>query len=1041
MHLSSSHPRGLAVARRLCFLLLWALGFGLHHPLVAQTMGTISGRVFNQGTKAYLSGAQVRVADGVPVFTDETGYFEIAAPAGAAKLTASYAGLDAATLEVVVTAGQRATRDVGLTSAEYGKSEVVTLNAFVVATEKEGRAAALTQQRRADNIVNVISADEFPNVAGGSIGEFLRNVPGVVIDYSNADPRSIRVRGFDPNLNSVTVDGMRAANAASGNTNRQFEIDQISLQNVESIEVTKSNRPDQDADSGGGSVNMVSKSAFKLSGRRISYTAMINGNSQDWSPLHKTPGPNEGKNESYKWYPGYSLTYMNSFLHNTVGVVATANDYTFYSAQPNFGMNWTATPAAFGLDARDPRGAYPATVFANVGANYTRRKSLSLNLDYRLGVNTTLYLNSQINTSYIRAWGRGITFNLPAPSTTATSTSVNVLAPGFNDRSVTSVGDINGTTVTSLNSASGSFAQMSSGDLLNKKGVGTTFSGGIKHTVGAWKLDASGGISQSTNHYHLGAPGEEGETFGRADFYLRGISFRADMPPGTHMTGITQLAGPSYLDLGNYVSSSRVTNLTTNTVMGSFTTASTREVNATDRFYTGKVNARRDFAQMRWPFWVQSGLSWREQRRNIDVNTRRRWFYVGPDGVAGTADDTANLGQFIDTNFYRRPYGYQYPLPSLTKITDFYRANPKAFQEDAYFRIQTLGQNLRAITEKVSAAYVEGNVRIGRFSMLAGLRGEDTSDFGSGPVTDNKAAAGITDRVQQAVAIFTSRRASAKSGYHNWFPAVHAKYDVTTDLLVRASFTQSIGRQNFGNIIPGVTVSNATLPVVQVNNPALLPQLYSNYDVSIEYYLKPVGVLSVGGFRKNIRNYTRSFDETIVAGVDYGAGINTDDYVGGTLRRNLNVGDAYVRGIELNYSQHLANYAAWLRGVSIFANLTKLESQGNYGALTQSVLPLDNFIPRTFNTGVTYTRGAFTGSAKFNYKSPYPTSASAGSYNYERGTIDLAASWQFRRELVFFAEVKNVTNEPRDSYRVLTSRVTAYATDGAIFNFGLKGTF
>ena len=325
--------------------------------------------------------------------------------------------------------------------------------------------------------------------------------------------------------------------------------------------------------------------------------------------------------------------------------------------------------------------------------------------------------------------------------------------------------------------------------------------------------------------------------------------------------------------------------------------------------------------------------------------------------------------------------------------------------------------------------------------MLAGLRGEETSDFGSGPVTDNKAAAGITDRVQQAVAIFTTKRASAKASYRNWFPAVHAKYDLTHDLTARASFTQSIGRQNFGNIIPGVTVSNATLPVVQVNSPGLLPQLYSNYDVSLEYYLQPVGVLSVGGFRKNIRNYTRSFDETIVAGVDYGIGVSTDEYVGGTLRRNRNIGDAYVQGVEVNYTQHLARYTEWLKGVSVFANLTKLESKGNYGAATQSTLPLDNFIPRTFNTGVTYARGPFTGSAKYNFKSKYPTSASAGSYNYERGTIDLAASWQIRRELVLFGEVKNVTNEPRDSYRVLTSRVTAYATDGAIFNFGVKGTF
>lgn len=1002
--------------------------------------GTIAGRVLNKGTGAYLAGAEVRLPDNRSVYTDGTGSFVVdGVSAGDAKVAVSYPGLDAQTVTFHVAAGQRTTEEIGLSNAEYEKSSVVKLSEFVVAGEKEGRAAALTEQKRAENMVNAISSDEFPNVAGGSVGDFLRNIPGVVIDYSGADPRAIRVRGFDPNLNAVSVDGMRAANAASGNTNRQFEIDQISLQNVETVEVTKSNRPDQEADTGGGSVNLVSKSAFSLKGQRISYTAMINGNSQDWAPLRKTPGPNEGKNESYKWYPGFSFAYMNSYLDNRVGVAVTANDYTFYSGQPATSLNWATVPSAFNLPREDPRGVYLASFGASESLVYTKRKSLSANLDFRLGTNTTAFIRNQVNTSYIRAWGRGLTLNAPAPSTN-TATTTNVTLPGYSDTSEVAAGDINGTTITALNSASGSFAQDSSGDLLNKKGVGTDFAAGLKHRLGAWTIDYQAGASLSTNHYHIGAPGQ-GEPFGRADFYLRGITYRIDTPPGSHTPTVTQTGGPSIYDLNNYVSGSQTTNLTTNTKMGSFTVSDAREVNATDRFYSGRANIKRDFGS---PYlaYIQTGAAWREQRRNIDFGHRRRWFYVGPDGVAGTADDTANLGQFVDTNVYRRPYGLSYPVPSLTKITEYYKANPQAFLEDTYWNIQQEGQNLRMISEFVSAAYLEGSLRFRRLSVLAGVRVERTRDHGDGPITNNNAAVGITDRLQQARAIYWSQRADSNSAYSNWFPSVQGKYTITPNLLARAGFTQSIGRQNFGNIIPGVTV-NATNPVLNVNNPGLLPQIYYNQDYSLEYYLNPTGILSVGYFYKEIKNYTRSFDTVILPGVDYGVGIDTDSYANGTntLRRLLNVGNAYVKGWEFNYTQQLDRLSRWLHGVSVFANYTTLNSHGNYGAATNSTLPLDNFVPHTFNTGVSYRYRAFGGSVKYNYKSHYPTSASAASYNYDRGTYDVSLSWDLRRSVTLFAEAKNITNRQRDSYRVLPTRVIGYTNDGSIINFGVKGTF
>ncbi len=58
------------------------------------------------------------------------------------------------------------------------------------------------------------------------------------------------------------MDGDRVATSQSAGTGRAFEFEQASLSLIESVEVTKAPTPDMDADSIGGNVNMVTKSAF-----------------------------------------------------------------------------------------------------------------------------------------------------------------------------------------------------------------------------------------------------------------------------------------------------------------------------------------------------------------------------------------------------------------------------------------------------------------------------------------------------------------------------------------------------------------------------------------------------------------------------------------------------------------------------------------------------------------------------------------------------------------------------------------------------------
>ncbi len=135
----------------------------------------ITGTISNSATGNLLEGARVELAAlGRTVFTDDTGRYVLSGvPAGTHDLAVTYLGLDPVRATVSVAAGARAERNFDLTTAIY------KMDAFKVAGEREGDAAALTLQRNAENVKNVVAMDSFGNLPNLSAGEVVMRLPGV----------------------------------------------------------------------------------------------------------------------------------------------------------------------------------------------------------------------------------------------------------------------------------------------------------------------------------------------------------------------------------------------------------------------------------------------------------------------------------------------------------------------------------------------------------------------------------------------------------------------------------------------------------------------------------------------------------------------------------------------------------------------------------------------------------------------------------------------------------------------------------------------
>jgi hypothetical protein len=247
------YPRKLVVPviRRLALLSGLCVASLLLIPSrsVAQTAssserGTVVGTVSNAGTRNLLEGAKIEAPKlDLSALTDNTGRFVLlGVPVGDVELVVSYLGLDTQRQQLHVAAGQRAVQNFDLTTQVYKLGE------FRVTGEREGNALALTAQRNADNVKNVVALDTYGNLPNLSAGELAVRLPGVASQLDDeGNVTGLIIRGQPSTMNRVNVDGQLMSNV--GGFNRQFQTHSLTGAMFEQLEVSKGQTPDQGADS------------------------------------------------------------------------------------------------------------------------------------------------------------------------------------------------------------------------------------------------------------------------------------------------------------------------------------------------------------------------------------------------------------------------------------------------------------------------------------------------------------------------------------------------------------------------------------------------------------------------------------------------------------------------------------------------------------------------------------------------------------------------------------------------------------------------
>lgn len=941
---------------------------------------TIGGRVSNAATGVRLEGARVELqGTGRSVTTDAEGRYLITAGPADTALVVSYAGMDSVTVPLQSLDGASATKDVALTS------EIYRMQAFAVEGEREGSAMATTRQRLSQNVKNVVATDAFGTMTEDNVGAFLQKVPGIVAtDVSGSGVREVMVRGIEAGLNTVEMDGVQLANNNSTGTNRAFDFFQASLSLIESIEVTKAPLPDRPANSIGGSINMVTRSAFNRNApRQIRYSLGFahligrkGGEAEHWidAPIDRlTPALTLGYTDVFG--PNRNLGLSLSYSRNAV--FYSSNDTEHY-------YQGTLARPAYVYRTRQQRQA--------MGGPHVRQ-NIGLKAEYKLSERSLFSFNAAHN------------FYIERPHTLArnlqTTNNANQMRPGYNE------------TYTEVLPSASAAATMTATAYDNFT-HNYRFLGSGVHRLPELTIDYSGTLSMS-HAFQNYSPNERKydagvRTKGSISVAgLTGIGWITDRRADDVFPTITQTAGRSFDDLN------------------SFTTMSMTQNNriAKSSILEGRVNVKKDFKVV-VPAYIKAGALVQHQERRKDYHYHS-YTFTGPGG----------LGQFAETDSWTRETMEgmrQPPWVDLYRTSRHKEDYPEQWRESQSYKVAQRLQNLQDFEETVTAGYVMGNVKLNDLSILGGLRVERTETAGNGPLFLVTAE----ERARRAAWVGTvteeegarraaeewGRRTHAEGEYQNVFPGVHFTYARRGGLVARLSYSASIGRPPITSIVPNTNVNedNQTLSVA---NTGLKPQFSDNFDFNVEYYFKSIGFLSASVFLKEVESFIYSSNNVIVPG---GPNNGFDGlYEGYRLSSTFNGGRARYRGFELSYSQQFTFLPGIWRGFGVNLNYTQLETKGDYGG-TVATTEVAGFRPKSANAVLNYQRGKYRGSLQANWIDSYLVTVSTNAalilYEAARTNMNFKFTYDLSSRTSLYFNVDNLLRTPINSrYYVYEDRV------------------
>ena len=892
----------------------------------SQETAIIQGTVMDAAGAA-VPGAEITLAPvKITVVSDSQGMYRVPdVPAGKYTLTVSYIGFAPLTSYVEVSAGQTLHLDLTMKVANASQEILVT------ASRPHGEAEAINETRTADNLMQVMPSEVITSLPNANVADAIGRFPSVTLYRIEGEGVYIQVRGTEPRLTNVTVDGITIP--APEPTVRQVRLDVIPSGMVDSIQMNKTLLANMDGNGIGASVNLVTKEASEkptldlygdggrtnimngrgsydfggTSGRRFGPSKRFgllgdavfdyNGRGIDniqptLDPLatFATPFYDDNTIREYRYYRtryGFDGSADYRATHST-----TLYAHAFYSDLKDWGDKWYYEPvsSAVGGTAANPTYPNPATKSSSpkfytsskrpnasvgtliLGGRTVHEDSL---FTYQISASRSYEIDSAGNPKADFSWVGPTVYCNYVPSQ-----QTDLYHPHFGDCDTTDTSPL-------LSSANWQFK-----DITISKGKNTDLA-----------LTAQTSYAKSYRWWgHFGT-------------FETGFKF----------------------------SNAHQTQDSTETVYDSFGSSAPLMTSLLDSFVnTDYFNG------------TYFGGHYGQVSKFTDAQSYTLANYQGDvDGQKTAADIYPNLFHTVE----------QITAGYVMNSVDFGKLHVNTGLRIEATRDLTFGYNLTFY---------------GTYSAKTGTYAGGSSEV----ACPNDAA----PAPPAAGNCYTFIGTNNNPAYIDFLPSVELRYSLTQNSALRGVVSRGVARPDPYQLVPYIEEDSTASPIaVTIGNPSLRPEHANNYDLLYEDYLQPLGLIQAGVFFKQLQ--APQVEVTLPGGLSlanfpagyFPASVQTvlAQYPGDAITQYTNAQNAYIYGLELSFQQHFSYLPGVFKGLGLAANYSYTASREKGLPLRSDHPTTIDQAPNTWKASPTYDTKRFSARVGLAYDQ-----ASLFSYNY-----------------------------------------------------------
>jgi hypothetical protein len=879
--------------------------------VLAQGVGTLKGTVYDKTTKDKLPGANIVVkGTSIGTTTNLDGVYLLKnAPVGEQRIVVTYIGYASASATVSISEGGTVTRDFNLAPTSIEGEEIV------ITAQAQGQLQAINQQLSSDKIVSVVSEAKIQELPDFNAAQAISRLPGVSTLQSSGEASKVVIRGLAPQYNQVAVSGITLA--ATGST----QIGAASqggtagaINNDRSVDLT-----------------MITPYMIKTVEVYKSLTPDMNANAIGGyvnMQLREAPEgfktdllAQSGYTQKSGKYGNYRFVAAASdrFLDGDLGVYVLANAEAYDRNADN--MSATYSPQSSIVQADGFRPVIVTNVTLNRHIETRNRYGGNLILDYRLPSGSLKFINvlSRLSSDY-KDYQQILDYQFH---------NIN-----FRYRQGLNKTDMAVNTLEFTNDFGFMSAEIKAAN---------TYSRNYTPGLPQYDFSQTGGIPGTT------------EVNARPEDLIPAIKY----------------LGASKIYLNNVSLFSAAYKQNAQVAKADFKVPFSLEDITSGAFKAGgEIRNSLNTNHQGTPY---AGMKPGSPIANALVSLVMQQYHLTLDSAASalpgtnfTSTDSKLFDSFLDNRFggmlwasdpgvLNGVVGLLESTPSISAVNAS-GSNAGGWFDGPYQRLA----NQYVYFEKYRAAYLMSTLNFGEdLSIVGGARWEEvTSDYDAFNLSDGRDA---TTQVVDTV--------SAHPANHYLLPMVQAKYNVLPWVDVRYSYTKTLARPDYHQLSPHFNM-DYTQSNVWAGNPRLVPAEAINHDVFITFHSNELGLLSIGGFYKEVDNFTYytqyrlhnsappGLDSVLSYSVRTNSGvIHPKD--GAQLYTYANSpSTAYLRGFEVDFQTRLWYLPEPFNGIVLGANYTHINSTAVYPWRndTTLVMPADATHPRQWTKVATIDR-------------------------------------------------------------------------------------